>query len=86
VALEQMRREGVAQGMRRDPRAETGSLGGHLARSVELPRRQRAQRILARKQPALGAALQPSRAQEFEQLRRQHRMAILAAIVPEARL
>ena len=52
----------------------------HVADAVELACRDRQQRIAAREQPALRAALQPPRAQQLEQLRREHRVPVLAAL------
>jgi hypothetical protein len=51
-----------------------------VADAVELPYRDRQQRIAAREQPAWRAALQPPGAQQLEQLRRQHRMPVLLAL------
>src|SRR5262249_36270525 len=73
-ALQQMRGEGVAQGVRRDPGAEPCRLRRHMADAIELSGRYRQQRITAGEQPALRAALQPPRPEQIEQLRREHRV------------
>src|SRR5271166_4606031 len=76
VLLEQMRGEAVPQGMRRyalgDPRHVRG--GGHGP--VELTGRHRVDRVLAGKQPDLRSRRPPPVAQQFEQLRREHNVAI----------
>src|SRR5262245_28176220 len=47
---------------------------------VQLPCRDRQQRIAAGEQPALRATLQPPRSEQIEQLRREHRVPVLAAL------
>jgi hypothetical protein len=79
IALEQMRGERVAQRMRRDPAADAGSLGRHVADAVEVAHRYWPQRVLTREQPAARPALQPPGAQQRQQLRRQHGMPVLTA-------
>ena len=70
----------VPQRVRRHPGAEPGRIGGHVADAIELAHGDRQQRIAARKQPALRATLQPPGAQQLQQLRREHRMPVLAAL------
>lgn len=60
--------------------ARTGSLRRHMAGAVELTRRHRQQRVAAWKQPTLRAALRPPGTQEFQKLRRQHRVTILTPL------
>lgn len=52
----------VPQRMGRDPSPEPGDLSRHVAGAVELPRRDRQERIARREQPALRSALPPPRA------------------------
>ena len=51
-----------------------------MAGAVELARRDRLHRIAAREQPALRPRRPPPGAQQLEQLRRQHDVAVLAAL------
>ena len=51
-----------------------------MAGAVELARRHRLDRVAARKQPALRPRRLPPGAQQLEQLRRQHDVAVLAAL------
>ena len=62
AVLQQVRGKAVPQRMRRHPGAQARCLRRHLAAAVELPCRDRQQRIAAREQPASRAALQPPRA------------------------
>ena len=86
VLFQQMRGEAVPQRMRRHPLLDPGGLGGGVDGAVELAGRQRLDRVAAGKQPASRqqraepAALPPPGAQQFEQLRRQHGVAIFAAL------
>src|SRR5215218_336196 len=86
VLLQQMRGEAVAQGVRRHLLADPGGLGRGVDGAVHLTGRQRRDRIAAREQPALrqpqatAASLPPPGPQELEQVRRQHGVAVLAAL------
>jgi hypothetical protein len=66
--------------MRRDPGAKPGNVSGHVTGAVELPRRDRQDRITPWEQPALRPALPPPRAHHVQQLRREHRVTVLAAL------
>ena len=85
ILLRQMGGEAVAQRVRRHPLAYLGGLRRGMDGAVHLPRGERRDRIAAREQPALRQhhaaplALPPPGAQQLEQLRRQHGVAILAA-------
>ena len=57
-----------------------GLLRGRMEGAVELARGERVDRVLAGKEPDQGPRDPPPVAQEFEQLRREHRIAILAAL------
>ena len=80
AGLEQVRREGMPQGVNPpglgDPRALLGRLIGPLQRG----RVHRVRALRRRKQPRRGARLCPVPAQGLEQARREHRVAILAAL------
>src|SRR3712207_5789224 len=86
VLLQEMRGEAVAQGVRRHALLDPGGVGRGVDGAVHLTGRQRRDRIAAREQPALrqhqaaAASLAPPGAQELEQVRRQHGMAVLAAL------
>ena len=86
VLLEQVGGEAVPQRVRRHPLLDPGGLGGGVDGAVELAGRQRLDRVAAGKQPAsrqqhaAPPALPPPGAQQFEQLRRQHGVAVLAAL------
>ena len=81
VLLQQMGGEAVAQGVRRHALADIGQVGRRMAGPCELARCHRLNRIAARKQPALWLCHLPPGAQQVEQMRRQHHVAILAALV-----
>ena len=80
VALQEMRGERVPQRMRRDPAAEPGGFGRHVAGAIELPRRHGQQWVAPGEQPAPRPALPPPRSQQLQQLWRQQGMPILAAL------
>jgi hypothetical protein len=77
-----MRGEAVPQRVRRHALLDAGSLGGGMGGAVELAGREWLDRIAARKQPAprqqnaQAPAVPPSIAQQLEQLRRQHGVAV----------
>src|SRR5580704_4413577 len=78
LLLQQMRGEAVPQRVQRDRLVDLGHLRGGMASPVELPRRERVDRVLPGKQPALRASRPPPCAQQFEQVLGQHDVAILA--------
>jgi len=86
LLLKQMRGKTVPQRVRRHALCDPRSLGGGADNAAELPGRQRLDRVAAGKQPASRqqqAAPPPLAlpgAQQFEQLRRQHRVAVLAPL------
>src|SRR5712692_8108804 len=80
LLLQQMRGEAVPQRVQRDGLVDLGHLRGGMAGPVELPRRERVDRVLPGKQPALRAPRLPPRAQQFEQVLGQHDVAVLAAL------
>ena len=84
--LEQVRGEAVPQRVRRHALGDPRGLGGGADNAAELAGRQRLDRVAAWKQPAsrqqqaAPPPLAPPGAQQFEQLRRQHRVAVLASL------
>ena len=84
--LEQVGGEAVPQRVRRDALGDPRGLGGGADDTAELAGGQRLDRVAAGKQPAsrqqqaAPSPFAPPGAQQFEQLRRQHRMAVLAAL------
>jgi hypothetical protein len=86
VLFQQMRGEAVPQRVWRHSLLDPGGLGGGMDGAAELAGRQRFDRVAARKQPAprqqqtAPPPLPPPGAQQFEQLRRQHRVAVLAPL------
>src|SRR3974390_2346955 len=75
-----MRGKAVPQRVRRRRLVGPGLLRGLMAGAGKLTRGDRLQRITAREQPGPRAAHQPPIAQQLEQPRRQHRVAVLAAL------
>src|SRR5271156_3670659 len=81
-----MRGKAVPQRVRRHPLLDPSDLGGGVDGATELAGRQRLARIAAGKQPASRQQraelppLPPPLTQQFEQPRRQHGVAILAAL------
>src|SRR5215472_18723123 len=80
VLFEQMGGEAVPQGMRRHPLADLGALGRGFTAATYLARRHRADRVATRKQPPLWTRNAIPIAQQLQQLRREHRIAILAPL------
>ena len=80
VLFEQVRCEAVPQRMRGHALVDLGHLGGGVAGAIELTRRHRIDRVLPGKQPALRPRDAPPVAQKLQQLRREHRVTILAAL------
>ena len=82
VLFQQMRGEAGPQRMRRHSLLDAGGLGRGMDGAVELAGCERLKRIAARKQPAprqqhtQASAVPPPGAQQLEQLRRQHGMAV----------
>src|SRR5229473_400532 len=80
LLLQQMRGKAVPQRVQRDGLVDLGHLRGGMAGPVELPRRERVDRVLPGKQPALRVRRLPPRAQQFEQVLGQYDVAVLAAL------
>src|SRR5712691_3895592 len=86
VLFQEVRGEAVPQRMRRYPLVDPGSLGGGVDGAVELTGRERLDRVAPREQPgtrqqhAAAPTLPPPGTQQFEQLRRQHGVAVFAAL------
>src|SRR5215813_7587628 len=86
ILLKEVRGKAVPQRVRRHALGDPRSLGGGADNAAELPGRQRLDRVAAWKQPAsrqqqaAPPPLAPPGAQQFEQLRRQHRMPVLAPL------
>ena len=74
--LEQVGGEAVPQGVRRDALGNPGGLRRGVDGAHELTGRHRVDRVLARKQPCLRPRRVPPFAQQFEQLRREHDVAV----------
>ena len=75
-----MRGKAVPQRVRRHRLVDPARRRGGMAGAGELTRGDRLVRITAREQPAPRAANQPPIAEQPEQSRRQHRVAVLAAL------
>src|SRR5262249_55635310 len=80
LALEQVGGKAVPQGVQRGTLPDVGSLSCQMEDAIELPVRQRVDRRSAWKQPTLGLRRLPPLPQHFKQGRRQHHIAILAAL------
>src|SRR6266436_4473650 len=70
----------VPQRVQRDPRVELGHLRRGVAGAVELPGRERLDRVAPRKQPALRPGLLPPGAQQRKKMLGEHDIAVLAAL------
>src|SRR5277367_3030638 len=79
VLLQKVGCKAMPQRVRRHPFGDLGQVGRRMAGAVELARRYRLQRVLAREQPGLWLCDAPPVAQKLQQHRRQHRVSILAA-------
>ena len=79
-SLQEMGGEAVPQRMRRCVLLDPGRLRSRVAGAGKLTRGDRLEWIAAREQPAPRAANQPPIAQQIKQPRRQHCVAILAAL------
>ena len=80
VLLQQMGCKAVAQRVRRHPLGDLGRLSGSMNGAVELARGEMVDPVLSGKQPDLRPRDTPLVAQQLEQLRREHRIAILAPL------
>src|ERR1700731_3054335 len=86
ILLEEVRGEAVSQRVWRHALLDPRGLGGGTDSATELASRQRLDRVAAGEQPAsrqqqaAPPPLAPPDAQLFEQLRRQHRVAVLAPL------
>ena len=79
-ALEQMGGKGVSQAVRRHALGDARGSGGLDADAVEVTRRERVDAILTRKQISLRPQHRPPVPQQFEQMRGQHCVAVLAPL------
>ena len=66
----------LAQRVRRDPLGDPGRLRRGVDGAHQLAGRHRVDRVLAREQPSLRPRRAPPVAQQFEQLRREHHIAV----------
>jgi hypothetical protein len=82
LLLQKMSGEAVPQRVQRDPLVDLGHLRRGVAGAVELPGRERLDRVAPRKQPALRPRRLPPGAQQLEQMLGQHDVAVLAALAP----
>jgi hypothetical protein len=80
VRLGMLPRSAVAQRVQRDPLSQTGGLDRRAAGGVQHRRIDRAVVIPARKQESPGPRQSPVGAKDAKQLRRQHYVAIFAAL------
>src|SRR5208283_46041 len=80
VLFQKMGGKAVPQRVQGDTLLDVGDMDRGMAGAVELARRHRLHRIAARKQPTLWTCCLPPDAQKREQMRRQHHIAILAAL------
>src|SRR5664280_1260931 len=80
VLLQKMRRKAVTKGVRGHRLADLGHLGGGVAGAPELARRHRVDRVHSGKQPPLWACRVVPGAQQLEQMRRKHHIAVFVAL------
>src|SRR6267154_79579 len=80
VLLQQMCRKAVTKGVRGHRLADLGHLGRGIAGAPELARRHRVDRVHSGKQPPLWACRVVPGAQQLEQMRRKHHVAVLFAL------
>ena len=80
VLLQKMRRKAVTKGVRGHPLADLGHLGCGIAGAPELARRHRVDRVHTGKQPPLWACRVVPGAQQLEQMRRKHHVAVFVAL------
>src|SRR5215216_3897951 len=79
VLLEQMGGEAVPQRMHGYRLTDPGHIGCGVTGTIELARRHRLHRVASWKQPALRSCRLPPGAQQSEQMRRQHDVAVFTA-------
>jgi hypothetical protein len=80
VLFQKMGGKAVSQRVQGDTLLDVGHMDRGMAGAVELARRHRLHRITARKQPAPWVSCLPPGAQKREEVRRQHDIAIFAAL------
>src|SRR3984957_14596635 len=80
VLLQKMRRKAVTKSVRGHRLADLGHLGRGIACAPELARRHRVDRVHSRKQPPLWACRVVPGAQQLEQMRRKHHVAVFVAL------
>src|SRR3979490_3397068 len=80
VLLEQVGGEAVPQGVQRYTLVDPGPLGCGMTDAIELARRHRLHAVASWKQPALRSCRPPPGPQQFEQMWRQHHLAVFAAL------
>src|SRR5882724_12461977 len=80
VLFQKMGGKAVPQGVERHALADLGSICCGVAGPIELARRHRLHAIAPWKQPALRSRGLPPGTQQFEQMRRQHHVAVLATL------
>src|SRR6266481_6074257 len=80
VLLQKMRRKAVTKGMRGHPLVDLGHVSRGMAGAPELARRHRIDRVHSGKQPPLWTGRLVPGAQQLEQMRREHHVAILVAL------
>src|SRR5712691_10193275 len=76
VLLEQVGGEAVPQGVERYELVDLRNIGSGMAGAIELARRHRLHAVAPWKQPDLRSRRPPPGAQQFEQMWRQHHVAI----------
>jgi hypothetical protein len=81
VLLEQVGGEAVPQGVERYALVDLGPMGCGMTGAIELARRHRLHAVAPWKQPAPRSCRPPPGAQQFEQVWRQHHIAVFAAFV-----
>jgi hypothetical protein len=80
ILLEQVGGEAVPQGMQRYALVDLGPIGCGMTGAIELARRHRLHAVASWKQPALRSCRPPPGAQQFEQMWRQHHVAVFATL------
>src|ERR1700704_4393021 len=80
VLFEKVGGEAVPQGVERHALVDLGPLGCGMAGTIELARRHRLHAVAPWKQPALRSCHLPPGAQQIEQMRRQHHVAVFTAL------
>src|SRR5450432_1823878 len=80
VLFQKMRRKAVTKGVRGHRLADLGHPGRGIAGAPELTRRHRVDRVHSGKQPPLWTRRVVPRAQQLEQMRRKHHVAVFVAL------